>query len=117
PFGGSTAQQIIAGHLTRMPEPIASVRGAVSPGLAVLVARCLEKAPADRIQSADEIVRLLDSANVTTSAPGAASTTANSSAPAPRSRRGLVAGGMLALAVVAVVGAMLYTKQGRSGTL
>jgi hypothetical protein len=117
PFGGSTAQQIIAGHLTRTPEPIASVRSAVSPALGHLVTRCLEKAPADRVQSADEIVRLLDSVAVTMSAPTAVSATASGTAPARRSRRGLVVGGMLGLAAVAAIGVTLYTKQGRAGTL
>ena len=60
PFDGRTAQQLLAAHAVEAPEPLARRRPAVPPGLAALVMRCLEKTPADRPQSADEICRALD---------------------------------------------------------
>jgi serine/threonine-protein kinase len=48
PFAGSTAQAIIAGHVTRTPSPIGAERPDVPPALAAAVMRCLEKDPAAR---------------------------------------------------------------------
>jgi TolB-like protein/tRNA A-37 threonylcarbamoyl transferase component Bud32 len=60
PFAGRTPQGLLAAHVTELPEPIQRRRPALSPGLAALVMRCLEKRPADRPQSALEIVHALD---------------------------------------------------------
>jgi eukaryotic-like serine/threonine-protein kinase len=59
PFTGLTQQQILAAHLTSMAEPVTRHR-AVPPGLATLVMRCLEKKPADRWQSAEELIPQLE---------------------------------------------------------
>ena len=68
PFEGRTAQQLLAAHVTERPEPLHRRRPTVPPGLAALVMRLLEKHPADRPQSADDVLRMLD-----TSASSAAS--------------------------------------------
>ena len=60
PFGSLAPMQQIAAHLTRPVEPADSLRPAVPARLAALVARCLEKRPADRWQSADELLREID---------------------------------------------------------
>jgi TolB-like protein/tetratricopeptide (TPR) repeat protein/tRNA A-37 threonylcarbamoyl transferase component Bud32 len=60
PFTGMTAQQILAAHVTQTPEPLTNRRAACPPLLAALVMKCLEKRPADRWQSADEVTRQLD---------------------------------------------------------
>jgi eukaryotic-like serine/threonine-protein kinase len=60
PFDGRTAQQLLAAHATQEPEPIVRRRASVPPGLAALVMQLLEKNPADRPQSADEVRRSLD---------------------------------------------------------
>jgi TolB-like protein/tRNA A-37 threonylcarbamoyl transferase component Bud32 len=60
PFGGRTPQGLLAAHVTEVPEPVQKRRPALPPGLAALVMRCLEKRPADRPQSAAEIVHALD---------------------------------------------------------
>jgi tetratricopeptide (TPR) repeat protein len=60
PFRGSTAQALIAAHVTHAPAPLAEARPAVPPPLAAIVHRCLEKRPADRFQHAEEIVAALD---------------------------------------------------------
>jgi eukaryotic-like serine/threonine-protein kinase len=60
PFEGRTAQQLLAAHATETPEPIARRRASVPPRLGALIMRLLEKNPADRPQSADDLRRALD---------------------------------------------------------
>jgi eukaryotic-like serine/threonine-protein kinase len=59
-FEGRTASALLAAHSIEVPESLARRRPSVPPELAALVMRCLEKRPADRPQSADDIVRALD---------------------------------------------------------
>ena len=61
PFAGRTAPAaMIAAQLSETPAPLATVRHDVPPALAALVARCLEKDPARRAQSAGELLTALD---------------------------------------------------------
>lgn len=76
PFAGGTPQQVMAAHLTRDPEPIARRRPGILPGVDELVMRCLEKRPADRWQSVEDVLRRLDAVTTAVAAPSAAMTTA-----------------------------------------
>lgn len=60
PFSGGDAAQVARAHITRAVEPIDQVRPTVPPALAAVLMRCLEKRPADRWQSAEEVLRQLD---------------------------------------------------------
>ncbi len=60
PFSGRTPQGLLAAHVTEAPELIQKRRATVPPNFAALVMRCLEKRPADRPQTALEIVHALD---------------------------------------------------------
>jgi serine/threonine-protein kinase len=60
PFAGRYPQQLAAAHATEAPVAVTQLRPAVPPSLGVLVMRCLEKSPADRPQTAREILRELD---------------------------------------------------------
>jgi len=60
PFAGATPQQVLAAQVTRTPERVTLHRPAVPPTLEDMIMRCLEKAPADRWQSADELLSHLE---------------------------------------------------------
>jgi serine/threonine-protein kinase len=106
PFTGASPQQVLAAHVTAPAEPIAA-RRPMPAALAALVMRCLEKRPADRPQSADELIPQLEalltpSGGIT---PTATQPVAAAAAPAaPRSSRlplALALGGLLVLLGVA----------------
>lgn len=59
PFEGRSAQQLAVAHMTQAPEEISRRRPGVPAQLGALVMRLLAKRPADRPQTADEVVRVL----------------------------------------------------------
>jgi TolB-like protein/tRNA A-37 threonylcarbamoyl transferase component Bud32 len=61
PFEGLTPQAVLAAHLTEEPQPVTTRRPTVPLALAQLVMRCLAKKPAERPQSADELLPVLES--------------------------------------------------------
>jgi eukaryotic-like serine/threonine-protein kinase len=60
PFTAPTAQALLAAQITQTPEPVMQHRRTVPVGLNSVIMRCLEKRPADRWQSAAELVPQLD---------------------------------------------------------
>ncbi|MEP6689383.1 MAG: serine/threonine-protein kinase, partial [Gemmatimonadales bacterium] len=60
PFPGLNAQQTLAAHVTRAPEPVGRQRQGLAPALEAAVMRCLAKRPADRFQTADDLVAALE---------------------------------------------------------
>ena len=60
PFPGNTAQQIVAAQMTQAPEDLRIHRPAVPPQLALVIMRALEKNPADRWQSAADMLARLE---------------------------------------------------------
>jgi tetratricopeptide (TPR) repeat protein len=61
PFVGLTPQQVLAAHVTENPKPVTDHRNSAPPALAETIMRCLAKRPADRWQTAEEIVERLES--------------------------------------------------------
>jgi eukaryotic-like serine/threonine-protein kinase len=59
PFVG-TPQSVLASHITAAAPPLDSLRKRLPPALSRCVMRCLEKDPAARYQSADELLADLD---------------------------------------------------------
>jgi Tol biopolymer transport system component/tRNA A-37 threonylcarbamoyl transferase component Bud32 len=60
PFIGLTPQQVLAAHVTQAPDPVERYRPGIPQGLSDLVMRCLAKRPADRWQSADDLLNALE---------------------------------------------------------
>ncbi|MBZ5556034.1 MAG: protein kinase [Acidobacteriia bacterium] len=59
PFDGSDGAAVVRALLTEHPRLLTHVRADLPPPLARLAARCLEKSPARRVQTACEILRVL----------------------------------------------------------
>ena len=59
PFTGDSPEEILAAHISEQPPPVAQRRN-IPPAVASLVMRCLAKYPADRWQTAEEMVARLD---------------------------------------------------------
>jgi serine/threonine-protein kinase len=60
PFTGPSPQAILGAHIAGLPTPVASRRPGIPPILAHLIMACLEKRPADRPQTADDVISALD---------------------------------------------------------
>jgi TolB-like protein/tetratricopeptide (TPR) repeat protein len=62
PFHDESVHLVIAAHLATVPRVVTDLRTEVPPAVAELIARCLEKNPAARPQSARELLDPLDGA-------------------------------------------------------
>ena len=118
PFRGATAQALLAAHLSQAPPSMTSLRRAIPPELDALVLRCLEKRPADRWQTAGEVVAQLDAiaGTLTSGAASVSATRAAADAPLPLATtasapahpaRVAALFGVAALVVLAVVWALV----------
>jgi serine/threonine-protein kinase len=65
PFTGLTAQAVLARHAVDRVPPLRTVRNAIPGALEAVVLRALEKTPADRFRTADEIAEALDQSTTT----------------------------------------------------
>jgi serine/threonine-protein kinase len=116
PFRGN-AQQILAGHLMRQPEALSSLRPTVPPALASLVHRCLEKNPADRPQSADDVVRALEAQHSAGATPPVPDATPPSVPTGPRRGLATAVAAVAAILLLTVAGIGWFARVGRAGTL
>src|SRR5690349_11042095 len=113
PFGKRSPAELLAAHVTEPPRPIADARPNLPPALAALVMRCLQKRPADRPQSAGEILQSLD--EITTPSAGTTPTgilrpaTTPPPPPSPSGRPSGRRNVMAAVAVAATAAVMLGT--------
>ncbi len=115
PFVRRAMQQVIAAHMVEPAPRVIERRPATPPALDALVAKCLEKQPGDRWQSAEEIVAELERLSTPsgTAPMTAAAITAGPSA--MRSRRGLAIGA-LTLLVLAIGGWYALARPRRTST-
>src|SRR5437899_4322254 len=60
PFSGLSPQALLAAQVTSTPDPVTQHRDSVPPALAGVIMRCLAKHPADRPQSAEELLGQLE---------------------------------------------------------
>ena len=65
PFSGQTVQQVLTAHVIRKPEPLTTLRESVPQELDRLVMTCLAKRPADRWQTAADLLSRLDALSET----------------------------------------------------
>jgi len=108
PFVGNTQQELLAAHVTQTPEPVTKYRESVSPVLAELVMKCLEKKAADRWQTAEELLPQLEAL----ATPSAGVTpTGMASVGQMTKRRWFIAGGAVA-AIIAVVAVVIGLRRG-----
>jgi hypothetical protein len=110
-FMGTTPQMVLSAHVTEAPQPITRFREAVPRVLEALVMRCLAKQPADRWQSAEELLPQLE-ALATPS--GGITPTETQPVPAARGRR-LPATGWLVAAGVLLAAGIVWAVAGRGG--
>jgi serine/threonine-protein kinase len=111
PFAGRTPQAVLAAQVVEDPQPVERRRPAVPPTLATLVNECLAKRPADRPQSAAEVMQVLDA--VATPSGGTAPTVAVrvTGAPTAHSRHGPLYASLIgAAAAIVVIGAALVLR-------
>lgn len=70
PFDDVTTHQLIAAHVGQKPVSILDVCASVPRPIAELIMRCLEKLPAERPQSAHELLKELETGQTAESKPG-----------------------------------------------
>ncbi|HEX5385700.1 MAG TPA: protein kinase [Gemmatimonadales bacterium] len=106
PFTGFNAQAVLSAHMTQAPQVITERRPGIPPVLAEVVMRALAKRPADRWQSAQEMVERLELLGTPS---GGMTPTSTRLVATPRPRRSRTAlwagfaGAAVALAAVAVL--------------
>src|SRR5687767_7671015 len=106
PFAGLSPREMLTARLTLPPPPLASVRRDVPAGLERLIARCLAIDPADRPQTAAELVEALEDPDVISG---------SFAAIPPRIARGSRRARAVGIAALALVGAIavsagIYTR-------
>jgi Tol biopolymer transport system component len=106
-FMGTTPQMILSAHVTEAPQPVTKHRETVPAALEAVVMRCLEKKPADRWQSADELLSQLETL-LTPS--GGITPTATAPLAAVPARRRVVSVGAVG-AAVALVAILVLVSQ------
>ena len=136
-FGDRPPQQMLAAHAIQAPERVEIRRPTVPPALAALVMRALEKRPADRPQSADEMLSVLDAIATPSSISGAAPLSGGTSSAAsgtdrtPGARTSTLGGalegrsrrtiatviGAVALVIVAGIAVVMGTRNGTSQSI
>jgi len=104
PFAGQSTRQLIVAHVRSTPEPLGQRRPDLPPMLANAVMRCMEKAPEQRWQTADELLRVLE--GIRSSDPHLTASRELPAGATPRSRQARWVGG-LAVAAAAVAGWLL----------
>jgi formylglycine-generating enzyme required for sulfatase activity/dienelactone hydrolase len=109
PFTGTTPQAVLAAQVTKPPVSLAQLRPELPVPLVAAVMRCLEKDPANRWPSADELLAHLEAFATPGSGVSAAASDRTPRLPRTLRRALLVVGAVL----VAALGAALWVGPGR----
>ena len=105
PFHGMSPREMLTARLTKRPPSLGAIRKDIPPRLETLILRCLEADPADRPQSADDVVEWLESSDV---ASGTSRILSGSWKVDSRSNRAKMLG--VAAAVLVLLGGGAYFK-------
>ncbi|UCG88524.1 MAG: protein kinase, partial [Gemmatimonadota bacterium] len=100
-FMGTTPQMVLAAHMTERPQPVSKHRDTVPAALESVVMRCLEKKPADRWQSAAELLPQLEL--LATPSGGITPTDTRPTVAVPRRRRRVALATLASAAALAAV--------------
>jgi serine/threonine protein kinase len=109
PFVGATPQSILAAHVTERVDPVSKYRDHVSPELDAVLLKCLEKKPADRWQTAGEMLPHLET--LATSSGGLTPIGTMPLSAVQSQRKALVprmAGGAVLLILAGVIGTQVF---------
>jgi serine/threonine-protein kinase len=117
PFEASSAQAVLSAHVLEQPKDVRERRAEVPPVLAAALLKCLAKQPADRWQSAEELMAQLEQVATTPSGGVTPTMTRPYQAAKGRPGRGKLVAGLVAAAVVVAgaVGAVLLRGGGGGG--
>lgn len=114
PFTGGSPQQVLMAQVTQEPEPLLNHRPNLPPGLSQAIMRCLAKRPADRFQTADELLAALEPHATASASSTPASTAPVRAVPMPNQWYGhpVRVGALFALASAAVLALVWFlTKE------
>ena len=118
PFHGLNPQQTLAAHVMKEPTPLGTQRAGLAPALESVIMRCLAKRPADRFQTADELVAALEPL----AAPSGGMTPTGTRPVPAHVTSGLAAGGRkraaaiaAGIAVLAAIAAFVWRPWAREG--
>ncbi len=106
PFTGATTQQVVAAHVTRVPEPLSRHRAGLPPAVETVIMQCLQKDPAHRPRDAGVLLPVLEA--VATGAP----VPAGALPPSGRIRPWWVWAGVAAVLVVTIAIVYFATRHG-----
>ena len=110
-FTATKPHQLVVAHLTETPVPLEERRPGIPLALAAIIMRCLEKDPARRFQSAQELYDALE-------AVPASDSTATHAVAGPRrfrKRTALVAATIAILAVLSAISVLYFRRRGDDG--
>ena len=111
PFTEGSPQQVLAAHLTQAPAMITVHRPGIPAALAAVIMRALAKQPADRWQTAEEMLAQLEPLSTSSGGMTPAATRPLSAVAAPGRRRSRYALVGAAVALAAVVAVVLWNRQ------
>ena len=110
PFGGATAQVILARVLTEQPRPLRSIRPGVPPVVEQIVSGAIARAPADRYPTVADFSRELETAATQIATPGSGTVVP----PSPARRRRVPLLAMLGLGFILGIGVLFAWRQSQS---